>query len=176
MDYKERTVNKNYVYQGKILALRKDDAVLPDGAPCVREIVEHSGGACVLYVENGKAVFVRQYRYAYGESVLEIPAGKLNKGEDPALAAKRELEEETGIACESVELMQVLYPSPGYTDEKIYVYFGENGRHKNACLDEGEFLDVVWISMTRVKEMLDNGEFFDAKTIVALQKYFLKNG
>ena len=97
MDYIEKTVKKNYIYRGKILSLRKDDALLPDGTPCVREIVEHSGGACVLYIEEGKALFVRQYRYAYGESIYELPAGKLNAGEDPMIAASRELEEETGV-------------------------------------------------------------------------------
>ena len=90
MEYTEKTVKKNYIYKGKILNLRKDDASLPDGKPCIREIVEHSGGACVLYVEEGKALFVRQYRYAYGESVYEIPAGKLNEGENPKTTAIRE--------------------------------------------------------------------------------------
>ena len=89
MDFQEKTVNKNYVYQGKILSLRVDDALRADGKPCKREIIEHSGGACVLYVENGKVLLVKQYRYAYGESIYEIPAGKLNAGEDPMLAAQR---------------------------------------------------------------------------------------
>ena len=91
MDYIEKTVQKNYIYRGKILTLRCDDALLPDGKPCKREIIEHSGGACVLYVENDKVLLVRQYRYAYGESLYEIPAGKLDQGEDPMQAAAREL-------------------------------------------------------------------------------------
>ena len=87
MELIEKTVKKNYVYKGKILNLRNDDARLPDGKACKREIIEHSGGACVLYVEDGKVLFVKQYRYAYGESVYELPAGKLNAGEDIKIVA-----------------------------------------------------------------------------------------
>lgn len=173
-EYVEKTVKKNYVYKGKILSLRVDDALLPNGKPCVREIVEHSGGACALYVENDKAVFVRQYRYAYGESVLELPAGKCDAGEDPAIAAARELAEETGIVAKKVSLLFEIYPSPGYTDEKIYVYLAEDGKMQPQKLDEGEFLDVVWLPLATVKEMLSRGEFKDAKTIIALQTYLLR--
>ncbi len=174
MEYVEKTVEKKYIYQGKILNLRKDDALLPDGTPCVREIVEHGGGACVLYVTQGNVLFVRQYRYAYGESVREIPAGKLEQGEDPALAAARELEEEAGLQAESLELVYVVYPTPGYTNEKIYIYEAKNARPVAAHLDEGEFLEVEYIPLDEVKRMLKNGEIRDGKTIIALQHYFLK--
>lgn len=173
MDYIEKTVKKNYIYRGKILSLRKDDALLPDGTPCVREIVEHSGGACVLYIEEGKALFVRQYRYAYGESIYELPAGKLNAGEDPMIAASRELEEETGVRAGELQHLFTLYPTPGYTDEKIYIYRAFEGKRVPARPDEDEFVDAEWIPLDRVKEMLKNGELHDAKTIVALQYYFL---
>lgn len=173
MDYVEKTVKKNYVYEGKILTLRCDDAELPDGKPCKREIIEHSGGACVLYVEDGKALFVRQYRYAYGESIYEIPAGKLEKGEDPAKAAARELEEEAGVKADELKLLFVMYPTPGYTNEKIYIYQALGGKKTAARLDEGEFLDVEYIPLEKVKEMLTNGEIKDGKSIIALQAYFL---
>lgn len=173
MDYIEKTVKKNYIYKGKILTLRKDDALLPDGKPCIREIIEHSGGACALYVENEKALFVRQYRYAYGESIYEIPAGKLNVGENPMKAAQRELEEETGIKADRLELLYVAYPTPGYTDEKIYIYRAFDGKKTATNPDEDEFVDTVWVSLDKVKEMLKNGEIKDAKTIIALQAYFL---
>ena len=173
MDYAEKTVNKNYIYKGRILNLRCDDALLPDGRPCKREIVEHSGGACVLYVENGSVLLVRQYRYAYGESIYEIPAGKLEKGEDPMLAAARELEEETGIKAERLELLFVDYPTPGYTDEKIYIYRAYEGVKTETNLDDGEFLDAEFVPLTKIKEMLKKGEIKDGKTIIALQAYFL---
>ena len=173
MDYVEKTVKKNYVYKGKILTLRCDDAELPDGKPCKREIIEHSGGACVLYVEDGKVLLVRQYRYAYGESIYEIPAGKLEIGEDPMKAAARELEEEAGVKAGRLELLFIDYPTPGYANEKIYIYRAYDGQKVAAHLDEGEFLDVEYLPIERVKEMLKNGEIRDGKTIIALQSYFL---
>lgn len=173
MRLEEKTVKKNYIYQGKILTLRKDDVTLPDGSPAIREIIEHSGGACVVYAEQRKVLFVKQYRYAYGECVLEIPAGKLNVGEDPKLAGIRELEEEAGICVNDAKLLFVAYPSPGYTNEKIYVYQAQDGVKTATHLDDGEFLDVVWIDEDRVWQMLKTGEIKDAKTIIGLQAYFL---
>lgn len=174
MDYVEKTIKRHYIYKGSILNLRCDDAELFDGTPCKREIVEHSGGACVLYVKDNKILFVRQYRYAYGESLLELPAGKLNAGEDPSLAAARELKEETGVEAEKIELLQVLYPTPGYTNEKIYIYQAFGDKQTQQCLDEGEYLDVEWIETSKAKEMLFLGKIKDAKTVVALQRYFIQ--
>ena len=173
MDYIEKTVRKNYIYEGKILTLRNDDAELPDGRPCKREIIEHSGGACVLYVEEEKVLFVKQYRYAYGESIYEIPAGKLEQGENPILAAARELEEEAGIKAKELQLLYVVYPTPGYTNEKIYIYQAIGGEKVASHLDDGEFLDVEYISLSKVKEMMQKGEIKDGKTLIALQAYLL---
>lgn len=173
MDYVEKTVKKHYVYEGKIIKVRRDEAILPNGEPCMRELVEHSGGASVLYIEDGKVLLVRQFRYAYGESVYEIPAGKLEYGEDPKAAAARELEEEAGVKAGRLELLFTLYPTPGYTNEKIYIYRAYEGEKVQAHLDEGEFLDAAYIPLERAKEMLANGELKDGKTIVALQAYFL---
>lgn len=173
MDYIEKTIKKNYVFQGKILTVRCDDAQLPNGEPCTREVIEHNGGACALYVKDGAVALVKQYRYPYGEILYEIPAGKLNKGEDPAEAAKRELEEEAGVRAKHVKLLQVMYPSPGYTDEKIYIYEATDGEEVAAHLDEDEFLDAEYMPLDRVREMLRNGEFKDGKTVIALQAYFL---
>ncbi len=173
MDYVEKTVEKHYVYEGKIIKVRRDDAILPNGEPCIRELVEHSGGASVLNIEDGKVLLVRQFRYAYGESVYEIPAGKLEYGEDPKAAAARELEEEAGVKAGRLELLFTLYPTPGYTNEKIYIYRAYEGEKVQAHLDEGEFLDAAYIPLERAKEMLANGELKDGKTIVALQAYFL---
>ena len=176
MDTIEKTVQKNYVYKGKILSLRVDDALLANGKPCKREIVEHHGGACVLYVEAGKVLLVKQYRYAYGEEVYELPAGKMDEGEDGKTAALRELEEETGIRAKRAELLFEIYPTPGYTTERIYIYQAFDGEQAEQRLDEGEFLSVHKIELCKVREMLNRGEIKDAKTIVALQRYFLEQG
>ena len=173
MDYIEKTVKANYIFRGKILTLRCDDAELPDGKPCSREFIEHSGGACVFYVKEGKVLLVRQYRYPYAESIYEIPAGKLDKGEEPIKTAARELEEEGGLVADELKLLYVMYPSPGYTNEKIYIYQALSAHETEAHLDEGEYLDAEYVSLEKVKEMLKNGEIKDAKTIIALQAYFL---
>ena len=173
MDYIEKTVNANYVFKGKILNVRCDDAQLPDGKPCTREFIEHGGGACVLYVKDGNVLLVRQYRYPYAESIYEIPAGKLDKGEEPIKTAIRELEEEGGLVAEELKLLYVMYPSPGYTNEKIYIYQALSAHETAARLDEGEYLDAEYVPLEKVKEMLQKGEICDGKTIIALQSYFL---
>ncbi|MBQ9728224.1 MAG: NUDIX hydrolase [Clostridia bacterium] len=174
MRLKETTLRKNYLYKGKVITLRKDDALLPSGKECVREIIEHSGGSCVLFVKGGNILFVKQYRYAYGEELYELPAGKLNGNEDPRDAAVRELEEETGIRAQNLELLFTVYPTPGYTNEKIYLYYATEGVQTAQNPDEDEFLEVEWIPVKTAREMLQRGEIKDAKTIIALQAYFLR--
>ena len=173
MDYTEKTVQKNYVFKGKILTVRCDDATLPDGKPCTREMIEHGGGACVLYVKDDKVLLVKQYRYPYAETVYEIPAGKIDKGETPETTAFRELEEEGGIKAEKLQLLYVMYPSPGYTNEKIYIYRALDGVETGAHLDEDEFLDVEYVPCEKIKQMLKEGKFNDGKTIIALQAWLL---
>ena len=168
MKYEEKTVSENYIYRGKILSLRCDDAVLPDGKPCKREIVEHSGGACVLAKTDRGIALVRQFRYAYHEEIYEIPAGKLNQGEDPMAAAARELSEETGLIAKNLKLLTVLYPTPGYTNEKIYIYEAEGLERGQEHLDEDEFLDVEYYSEDEVLAMIKDSKIKDAKTIAAL--------
>lgn len=168
MQFKETTVSKNYIFKGKILNLRRDDIILPDGKPAIREIVEHSGGSCILCQKNDKIYLVKQFRYAYGQELWELPAGKLNAGEDPMQTALRELEEEAGLKANSVELIFTVYPSPGYTDEIIRIYkacdFVECERH----LDEDEFLIGEWVEIEKIKQMIYNGEIKDGKTLIAL--------
>lgn len=173
MDLTEKTVRKNYVYRGKIVSLRCDDAVLPDGKACKREVVEHTGGACVLCIKDGCVALVKQFRYAYGEELLEIPAGKINEGERPEVCAYRELSEETGLLAEKLQLLHVLYPTPGYDNEKIYIYYADGVSQGEAHLDEGEFLNVVYLSVEKALKMIEEDEIRDAKTIVALYRYAL---
>ena len=175
MSLQEKTVRRNYIYRGKIINLRCDDAELPDGRPCKRELVEHPGGASVLCVFEGRVALVRQFRYAYGEELWEIPAGKLNPGEDPMLAAGRELEEETGLIAEQLRLLYTLYPTPGYTNEKIYIYEAVGIREGKQHLDEGEFLNVEYVPVKTALGWIEKGTLRDAKTIVALQRYALEH-
>lgn len=170
MDFKEKTLAKNYIYKGKILNLRKDDIELPNGKPAVREIIEHSGGSCVYCEKDGAVYLVKQYRYAYGEELWEIPAGKLNPGEDPKQTALRELEEEAGLKANSIELMFEVYPTPGYTNEIIRIYRAWNFTKVQMHLDEDEFLSGEWIPIPKLKQMMDSGDIKDGKTLIALLK------
>lgn len=171
MNLTEKTIKKEYIYRGKIVSLRCDEVSLPDGKQAHREILEHPGGACVICVRDGKVALVRQYRYAYEEELLEIPAGKLQKGEDPLNAAKRELEEETGLVADSLKHLLTIYPSPGYCDEKIYIYEAHGVKEGKQHLDEDEFLSVVYLPVKEALEMIKCGEIKDSKTVAALLMY-----
>ncbi len=174
MDFKEKTVGKNYVYKGRIVNLRNDEVLLPDGKNARREIIEHSGGSTVLCYENGKVLMVKQFRYAYGEEIWEIPAGKLNPGEDPLETARRELEEEGGVYAKDLELIFTVYPTPGYTEEIIRIYSAKNLTKTKQHLDEDEFLNAEWIELSKLKQMVENGEIKDGKTLIALLWLFSK--
>lgn len=168
MNFEEKTVKSEYLFKGKILNLRRDQITLPDGKPAEREVVEHSGGSAVLCERDGKIFLVKQFRYPYKQVVLEIPAGKLNAGEPPEETAKRELLEEGGIIAESVELMFTVYPTPGYTDEKIYIYKAHGLKDGVANPDDGEFVSGAWYDKTELKSMINDGTIKDGKTLIAL--------
>ena len=173
MNLQEKKLKSKTVYSGKIVKLEIDEIELPDGKISYRECVRHSGGAAVLLLKDEKILLVKQFRYLYGQPIYEIPAGKLNEGEDPKIAAVRELEEETGFKAELSHLLDI-YPTPGYTDEIIHIYFAENYVVTNQKLDEDEFLNYCFIDIKTVLKMIENGEIKDAKTIIALYKYLLK--
>ncbi len=174
MDAVEKTVKKDYIYSGKILKLRRDDIVTSEGAPAVREVVEHNGGAAVIAVtDEDEVLFVRQYRYAVGGFMTEIPAGKLEVGEDPYDAIVRELREETGATAEKVYPLGWLYVSPGYVTEKLYLYAAEGLTFGEQHLDPDEYLDVIRMPFSEaLKTALGEG-FHDAKTDAAILKLAL---
>lgn len=170
MNFKEKTVSKNYIYNGKILNLRKDEITLPNGAFAVREVVEHSGGSAVLCERDGKILLVKQFRYPYKEEIWEIPAGKLNPGETPEETAFRELEEEGGVIAARMEKLFDVYPSPGYTDEIIRIYLASEISDGVRHLDEDEFLSGEWFDKETLKKMIESGEIKDGKTLIVLLK------
>ena len=175
MELEEKTVNKNYIYKGKILNLRRDDAVLPNGKPCVREVVEHAGGVTVAALtDDDELIFVRQFRYPYMKVLLELPAGKLEKGEDPLESGKRELLEETGCTAEEYISLGEFYPSCGYTDEVIYLYLAKGLKFGSQSLDEDEFLNVEKIPLEKAVKMVMSNEIKDGKTQTAILKSFVK--
>ena len=137
----------------------------------MREVVYHNGGVCVLpLTDSGEVIFVKQFRYPYKEEVLELPAGKLNLGEDPFESAVRELKEETGAEAKKCTPLGRLYPSPGYCGEIITMYLAEELSFGEQKLDEDEFLDTVKIPFEKAVEMILAGEIPDAKTQTAILK------
>ncbi len=174
MNLKEKKLNSSTIYDGKIIKVELDEVELPDGRHSKRECVRHSGGAAALFVKDGQIALVRQFRYLYGEALYEIPAGKLNYGEDPEVAAMRELEEETGYRAAGSEHLIDIYPTPGYTDEIIHIYNVDKAAFVGQKLDEGEFLNCSFVPAGQVLSMIESGEIKDAKTICAVYAYFIR--
>lgn len=172
MNLKETTKSQEYRFKGKIINLRQDVAILPDGSEAGREVVEHNGGVCVLpLTENNEIIFVKQFRYPYMEELLEIPAGKRDgKDEEPLSCGKRELKEETGAESDNFVFLGELYPSPGYVNEVIYMYYADNLTYGECDPDDDEFLDLVKIPFDKAVEMVVSGEIKDAKTQSAILK------
>lgn len=171
MDYIEKTIKSEDIYKGRIVHLHVDEVELIDGSHSKREIVEHDGGVAVIPVDDeGNVYCVRQYRYAFGQSIIETPAGKLEKGEDIFACAVRELGEETGFTAEEYIYLGEFYPSPGYCHEKLYAYLALGLKKGEAHLDEGEFLDVVKYPLDTLVDMVMDNELSDAKTIIAILK------
>lgn len=171
MDLTERTLSSLNIYKGKILDLNVDKVKLSDGSESFREYVIHNGGVGVLVIHDNSVLLVKQFRYAYKEVVLEIPAGKLNLNEDPQEAGKRELQEECGLIATKMIKLGCLYPTPGYTSEKLHVYYCSDFLIGQQKLDKGEFLTYDWLNLDKAYDMIKTGELKDAKTVFALLAY-----
>lgn len=169
MELYEKTLSSETIYEGKIIRLTRDEIELPNGHHSIREVVGHPGGACAAAVDAaGNLLMVEQYRYPMGETTLEIPAGKLEYGEDPASAVARELREETGRTADSIEFLGVTYPTPGYCAEKLYLYLATGLHEGQQDLDADENLRVRLVPLRDAVKMVERNELKDGKTVTAI--------
>ena len=171
MELTEKTLSSEKIFDGVILHIRRDQVELPGGGRSVREVVDHPGGVCVLALDSQwQALLVSQYRYPYQRVVREVPAGKLEYGEDPCAAALRELREETGAVPGRFRSLGELYPSPGYCGEIIRMYLAQDLTFGETSLDEDEFLNLERIPFQELVDQVLSGKIRDAKTIAVVLK------
>ena len=167
----EKTLTSETKFEGRIIKVLRDTVELENGKTSAREVVCHNGGVCVAALtEQNEVLLVRQFRYPYKEVLLELPAGKLEKGEDPFEAVKREQMEETGTTGENYISLGKLYPAPGYCGEIIRIWACRVAQKGEMHLDEDEFLEVERIPLDKAVEMVLNNEIPDSKTQVGILK------
>ena len=171
LDLTEKKLRSELKYSGVIVDVTLDEAELCSGSVAKREVVHHPGGVAVLPLDaDGSCYMVRQYRYPVGDVVLEIPAGKLDRGEEHMVCAVRELSEETGLRAQEYVDLGCFYTSPGYSDEIIHVNLAMGLQKGESHPDEDEFLRVEKISLERLTELAMDGSIIDAKTVIAVLK------
>ena len=169
MIFEEKTLSQERIYEGKIINLRKDKVTVKSGTS-YREIVEHSGGAVIIAItDEKKMVMIRQFRKPADKVMFEVPAGKIDPGEDPMDAAVRELKEETGYTASSVRYLCRFYTSVGFSEEVLYLYIMEGLTPGDTDFDENEAIDMEEWSITDLHDMVVRGEIDDAKTIIAIE-------
>ena len=171
MDLTERTIESKTMFQGRIITVLLDTAGLPDGGTAQREVVLHPGGVAVLALDEADNVaLVRQYRYPLHGLLLELPAGKLDPGEDHRPAALRELSEETGLEAEEYTYLGHILASPGFCDESLHMYLARGLKRSAQHPDEDEFLDVVTMPFAELADRVMDGTIADAKTVATVLK------
>lgn len=167
-----KVISSEDVYRGRAVSLRREEVLLPSGKKIYRECVIHRGASAILPVkEDGKIVFVKQYRHPIGEYVLEIPAGTLKPGEDPESCARRELEEETGYKPGELIHLLTVYPAPGYSSERLYIYLARKLMKGSQSLEVDEDISTLSLSLEEALEAIRRAEIKDAKTIIAVLYY-----
>ena len=169
MDLTETQVDTALVYEGSFIQVHKDHARLPDGSISTREYIKHPGAVAIIaLLDNGNLVMERQYRYAPQQEFIELPAGKIDHGEDALLTAQRELLEETGYVAREWTHISTAWPCIGFSDERMEYFLARGLTHKGRQLDEGEFLEVFELSPQDAIEWIRSGKITDSKTIVGL--------
>lgn len=171
MHLEEKTIESEQKFDGKIVKLFVDKAEVENGDTVTREVIKHPGGVCVVALdEEDNVLFVRQFRYPHQKVLLEIPAGKLEFGEDHRACGLRELKEETGCTCDRFDYLGCLIPTPAYDSEVIHMYLARGLHYGTQKLDADEFLDVEKIPLEKAAEMIMGNEIDDAKTQIAILK------
>lgn len=169
LNFSEKTIEENSIYEGKIIKLIKQKVELPNGLESEREIVRHPGGVAILAFKDKETILlVEQFRKPIDKMLIEIPAGKLEKGEDPRDCGIRELEEETGYKAKNFTYLGKFVTAPGFCDEYIYLFKAEDLYNGVKGGDDDEFINLREVNINTVKEMIKNGEIEDSKTIAAL--------
>ena len=166
---KEKTNSSEIVFQGKLLDVRRDKVILPNGEDAIREWINHPGAVCCIPIlPNGKIGLIRQYRYSVKKVMIELPAGKLDMEETPDECAFRELEEEIGYKAKKLTFLTNIHPAIGFANEKMWLYFAEDLEKTNQKLDSDEFIEIIPTKLEDALEMVWNGEITDVKTIIGL--------
>ncbi|MGI6713022.1 MAG: NUDIX hydrolase [Bacillota bacterium] len=169
----EKTIKSKYIYQGKIVSLRKDKVILPNGKTAEREIVEHGGAVAIVPInKDGNIILVKQFRKPLEQETIEIPAGKLNPGENPEKCALRELQEEIGYTAEKLEYKFSYYTSPGFCNEILHLFFASNLKESKKPCDEDEIIEITQVSLQKALHMIMKGEIIDGKTITGILALF----
>lgn len=169
MELKETRLDGGLMYEGGFIRVHKDRVRLPDGSESSREYIVHPGAVAVLaLLDNGKLLMERQFRYAPQREFIELPAGKIDHGEDILITAQRELLEETGYVAEEWQHLATTWPCIGYADERMEYFLARGLRHEGRQLDDGEFLEVFELSLDEALDWVRQGRINDSKTLVGL--------
>ena len=171
MDKTEKLLRQEPIYKGRVINITKDEVVCPNGQTSLREIVHHRGGVAILFKVDDKFIFEKQYRYAMNEEIIEMPAGKLEEGEIPIEAAKRELLEETGYRPLEMIHLGDSYPTPGYSTEVIHLYYCPKAVKEERHLDNDECIDLIYLTLEEIEEMIAQGKIKDSKSVASIFLY-----
>ena len=176
MKFNEKTINSENIFNGKILKLRVDEVMLSNGEKTTREIVKNNRAVAIIQIKKKKKMFlVKQFRKAIEKELIELPAGKIEKEEDPKDCALRELEEEIGYKAGHIQKLLSIYTSPGFSNEIIHIYVARDLKKTKINRDDDELMDIIEVSINEAKNMMDEGKIMDAKTITGILAYLNKN-
>lgn len=173
----EKEIQRTLIYDGKIMQVTREEVELKNGEHAYREVVYHHGGVCILAVKDHQIILVKQFRYPNRIQTIEVPAGKLEKDEDPQDCAFRELEEETNNRARDMKFIMKVLPSPGYTSEWLYLYEAIDFEEVNDALagDDDEFIDIIKLDIDEAYQKVLDGEIVDAKTVIAIMYAYQKD-